>query len=125
MTSELTTLPGPDGEAMPLDIKSKKTTLKNLKTLVTTCYGVPNKDTKGVPDIKILLNKPEGSGLYLQMAEDRARYHRAQLSHLSVELDKQTKEYVAAIECLDPDYVFNTSEAVQSQVNTIHAQGKS
>ena len=82
MASDLVYPPGPDGDAAAADIQTRKTTLKNLKILVTTCYDGPNKDVKGISHIKNLLNKPEGSGVYLLMADDKAKYHRAQLSHL-------------------------------------------
>ena len=62
---------------------------------MATCYGGPNKDVKGVNDIKTPLNKPEGSGVYLLMADNKAKYHRAQLSHLLIELEKQSLEYAA------------------------------
>ena len=68
MSADLVFPPGEDGDAAAADLQKKKSDLKNLKILVTTCYGGPNKDVKGVGDIKTLLNKPEGSGVYLLMA---------------------------------------------------------
>ena len=124
MSRELKFREGVEGEHDARAIADLREQLCDLKQRISVAYGAPSKDVRKLPEILGYLDRPEGSGFYLRLAEREAQVNEERVQVLQVSLESAVDDLKAGLLSVDPDFSINPTEIVEAAVSHVDDAAK-